>query len=236
MHHHTRVGGVSIVLMGVVAVATVCASVPAPGILPPSLGLVDRFLAPDLTPLVSYRAFRRLTASTRGGRMEAALDAWTSLDPKAGFAFHVTAEEGSATIRQRVLVPVLEAEQKAMKGASPEHMALTRDNYEFLTVSDDSDNLMRVDIKPRHKHAMLINGSVFLAGDTADLVRVEGEPSERPSFWTRHVRIVREYARVLGVRVPVAMRSTADVLIGGSSNFSMTYRYTDINGVAVAER
>src|SRR5665213_1703715 len=31
--------------------------------------LLDRFLAPDDQPLVSYRAYRRLTASTRGGRM-----------------------------------------------------------------------------------------------------------------------------------------------------------------------
>jgi hypothetical protein len=236
MASHTRVRGVSIVLMLVGAVATVCASVPAQGVLPAIPGLVDRFLAPEHAPLVSYRAFRRLTASTRGGRMEAAIEAWTSLAPKVGFTFQVTAEEGSATIRQRVLIPVLEAEQKAMKGASAQHMALTRDNYDFLAISDDRDNLMKVDIKPRHKHAMLINGSVFLAGDTADLVRVEGEPSERPSFWTRHVRIVREYARVLGVRVPVAMSSTADVLIGGSSNFTMTYRYTDINGAAVDGR
>jgi hypothetical protein len=76
---------------------------------------------------------------------------------------------------------------------------------------------------------------VFLTGDTADLVRVEGEPSERPSFWTRHVHIVREYARVGGVRVPVAMHSTADVLIVGSSTFSMTYQYSDINGSPVAQ-
>lgn len=236
MTSHTCVGGVSTALMVVIAVATVCASVPAQGVLPASPGLVDRFLAPEHAPLVSYRAFRRLTASTRGGRMEAAIEVWTSLDQKAGFTFQVIAEDGSAMIRQRVLIPALEAEQKAMKGASAQHMALTRDNYDFLTISDDSDNLMKVDIKPRHKHAMLINGAVFLAGDTADLVRIEGEPSERPSFWTRHVRIVREYARVLGVRVPIAMRSTADVLVAGASSFNMTYRYTDVNGAAVEER
>ena len=40
---------------------------------------------------------------------------------------------------------------------------------------------------------MLIDGSLFLRSDSADLVRVEGELSQRPSFWTRKVRIVREY-------------------------------------------
>jgi hypothetical protein len=65
---------------------------------------------------------------------------------------------------------------------------------------------------------------------------VEGELSQRPSFWTRKVRIVREYDRLDGVHVPVAMRSTADVLIVGMSSFSMTYQYAEINGRAVGTK
>ena len=197
--------------------------------------VVERFLAPDRAPLVSYRARRRLTASTRGGRMRAAIEAWTTLDPRQGFSYQITSEEGSETIRHHVLVAALNAEQKAVESADTERMGLTRANYDFLGVSDDSENLLKVGIRPRRKHQMLLNGSVFLEGDTADLVRVEGEPTERPSFWTRHVRIVREYTRVAGVRVPIAMRSTADVLIVGASDFSMTYQYTNINGSPVAD-
>ena len=37
------------------------------------VGLVERFLAPDQQPLVSYRAFRRLAASTRGGKMNGSI-------------------------------------------------------------------------------------------------------------------------------------------------------------------
>ena len=217
-----------------VLAASPFASVPAQDVgVVESPGLIDRFLAPDHTPLVSYRAFRRLTASTRGGRMQAAVEAWTTLDAKQGLSYQITSEEGSETIRHHVLIAALNAEQKAVRGADAERMALTRENYDFLGVSDDSGSVLRVGIRPRRKQAMLINGSVFLEGDTADLVRVEGEPAERPSFWTRHVRIVREYARLSGVRVPIAMHSTADVLIVGASDFSMTYRYTQINGSPV---
>src|SRR6266568_4927965 len=76
--------------------------------------IVDRFLTPDEQPLVSYRAFRRLTASTRGGRLKATVEAWTTLDPATGFAFEITREEGSAVIRRRVLIAALNAEQKAV--------------------------------------------------------------------------------------------------------------------------
>jgi hypothetical protein len=82
---------------------------------------------------------------------------------------------------------------------------------------------------------MLIDGALFIEADSADLVRLEGELSKRPSFWTRRVRVVREYNRVGGVHVPVSMSSTADVLIVGASTFSMTYRYAEINGKQIPE-
>ena len=234
-HTHVTRGAVAIMMvLGMAAQGKMSANIPGQSPALSGTVLVDKFLAPDGAPLVSYHAFRRLTASTRGGHMTAAIDVMTSLDPTKGFTYEITSEEGSGTIRNHVLLPALQAEQKAVMAADAKHMALTRDNYEFLAIANgDPDALTQVDIKPRRKHAMLISGSVFLEGDTADLVRVEGEPTERPLFWTRHVKIIREYARVAGVRVPVSMRSTADVLVVGASNFAMTYRYTEINGSPV---
>jgi hypothetical protein len=196
--------------------------------------LIDRFLAPDERPLVSYRAFRRLTASTRGGRMSAAIEAWTTLDPIHGFSFEITSMEGSALIQRKVLIAALEAEQMAVQsGSNKSQSALTPANYEFLGTSPEPGRLVRMDVRPRRKHVMLIDGALFVEEDSADLVRIEGELSKRPSFWTRRVRVTREYDRVAGVHVPVSMRSTADVLIVGSSSFAMTYRYVEINGKPV---
>ena len=66
-----------------------------------------------------------------------------------------------------------------------------------------------------------MEGSILLTNDAADLVRLEGLLVKRPSFWTRKVLIVRDYARINGVRVPVAMGSTADILFAGQSTFTM---------------
>lgn len=64
-------------------------------------------------------------------------------------------------------------------------------------------------------------------------MRVEGLLSKRPSFWTRKVHVMRRYARIDGVRVPVEMQSSASVLVVGESSFSMTYQYMTVNGRAV---
>lgn len=47
------------------------------------------------------------------------------------------------------------------------------------------------------------------------------------------MRIERRYARIGGVRVPISMTSTADVLIVGQSTFAMTYCYEEVNGALV---
>jgi len=192
--------------------------------------IIDRFLAPDREPLISYRAFRQLTASTQGGRLRATIEAWTTLDPVKGFSYEIVSEMGSPVIRRKVLRAALEAERKAIGSPDAANAALTRANYEFLGIEDDRDDLTRVDVKARRRHMMLIDGSLYLNTDSADLVKVEGSLSQRPSIWTKKVRIVREYDRLEGVHVPVAMKSTADVLIVGASSFSMTYRYVEING------
>ncbi len=139
------------------------------------------------------------------------MDVWTTLDPVHGFTFQVVSESGSPLIRRKVLLAALEAEQKSQTVSDREEAALTAANYEFQDVGAATPHLVKVDLQPRRKHVMRVNGSIFLEEESADLVRIEGELSKRPSFWTRRVQILREYRRIDGVHVPVAMHSTADV-------------------------
>jgi len=215
------------------AAATGVANVPPA---PASVGnVLDRFLAADEQPLVSYRASRHLSATTRGGKMSASLDAVTSLDPQRGFTYEITKSDGSSLIQNRVLVKALEAEKDAVESTNKAQSALTAANYEFLDVSPMSNRMVRIDVRPRRKHMMLINGHLVVESASADLVRLEGDLSQRPSFWTRHVHVIREYDRIGGVHVPVKMESTADVLIVGNSTFSMDYRYDEINGRSIPQ-
>jgi hypothetical protein len=210
------------VLCAVIAAAQ-SASV-APG------ALLERFLAPKNPPLVSYQAYRRLTASTRGGKMQAEMEVLTAFDPEHGFTFTVLSERGSSLIRRRVLLEALLTEQKAAAGGTRHETALTHANYEFLDAETAGEPLAVIGVRARRKSPMLVNGILFIHPERADLVRVEGELAEKPSFWTKRVRIVREYDRVGGVHVPVAMASVADIRIVGDSKFTMTYRYVEING------
>src|ERR1043166_9111664 len=120
--------------------------------------LLDRFLQTDSQPLTSYRVYRHLTATSRGGKMRASLEAWTSLDPQHGFTYEITKSEGSPIIIKHVLMKALEAEQDAVQKANKAQSALTPANYEFLDQSPMEGRLVRIDVRPRRSHVMLING------------------------------------------------------------------------------
>jgi hypothetical protein len=192
---------------------------------------VSRFLESGRPPLKAYRARRHLEASSRGGKMKAQLDAETRLLPDGAFSFEILNESGSNLLRQRVLRAALLEERDNHNNAKLGDSDFTRENYDFLVQeSTRANDLVRISLAPRRKSQLLIDGAAFVRRDDADLVRIQGVLSKRPSFWTRKVAITRHYARVDGVRVPIEVRLDADVLLVGDSAFDMTYQYLAING------
>jgi hypothetical protein len=68
---------------------------------------------------------------------------------------------------------------------------------------------------------------------SGELLRVEGLLSKNPSFWTTQVYVTRHYARVDGVRVPIATESLAKIRFVGRSRLDVTYEYESVNGQPV---
>jgi hypothetical protein len=86
-----------------------------------------------------------------------------------------------------------------------------------------------VTVKPRRKDLLLVDGWIFLRPENGDLVRIEGQLSKSPSFWTRGVHVVRHYERIAGVRLPVALETASNVRIAGKSTFKMRWEYESVN-------
>jgi len=218
----------------IVALAAVCAFAGSPSARENqgSPSIVDHFLARKDPPPFQYRALRHLDARNEHFGVAGWMDAWTDVDKTGGFRYEIVAEGGSGYIRTRVLRAALEGERKMWMSGESGKAALTRDNYEFTPPASSADPapLTAVAVTPRRKDVLLVNGSIFVKPEDADLVRVEGKLSKTPSFWTRRVEVVRKYERINGIRVPVAIESVAQVLIAGRSTFKMTYEYEAING------
>jgi hypothetical protein len=194
--------------------------------LPP---LAQRFLLLDESSPVTYRALRRLDARSQEQTRSAWMDVWTEAGAD-GFTYTVVAEGGSGFIRSRVFLASLDKEKQMYESGDSSRAALTLDNYIFAEGALGADGLFALDVTPRRKDILLIDGSIFLKPEDGDLVRVEGRLAKAPSFWVRQVDIVRSYQRIAGARMPVATEATANVRFAGSATFRMTYEYENVNG------
>lgn len=194
-----------------------------------------RFLARPDEPLKQYRATRRFEAVNPRFNLRGTLEAITTLSPDGAFHYTVTREEGSDYIRNRVLRPLLENEEKLFATTDPARAALTASNYELNGGEVAEPGVVRLFAKPRRRDVSLVDGSVFVTSNDADLLRVEGRLARNPSFWTTRVDVVRRYDRLGGIRVPVRLDTTAQIRIAGPSTLSVVYDYEMVNGVMLKD-
>ena len=191
-----------------------------------------KFLALDQAAPAQHRALRRFDAGSPRLKSVAWMDVWTETDA-GGFRYQIVAEGGSGYIRSRVFRGTLQIEERQWASKAPDAAAVTHSNYRFAETATQPDGLVRIAVLPRRKDLLLVDGWIFLRPEDGDLVRIEGQLSKSPSFWTRGVHIVRHYERIAGVRMPVALDTTSNVLVAGTSTFRQRWEYESINGVRV---
>jgi hypothetical protein len=220
------------VLFGAVTIATAFAMAepaPTPSALEPVL---HRFLTRADEPLVTYRGTRHLEGRNERYNVSAWMEIAAELTAD-GFHYRVIDEGGSDLIRRRVFRSMLENEEQIFANGERARSSFTATNYELTPAETSEAGLVKLFARPKRKDVTLIDGAVYITDTDADLVRVEGRLAKSPSFWTRRVDVVKQYARVDGLRVPIRVDSTAQILFAGTSTMTMTYDYEMINGVNV---
>lgn len=187
----------------------------------------------DEAPVQQYRAYRRMHAENEKFNQEAWLEAWTELDAR-GFRYEIVSERGSEYVLNKVLRKVLAREQELIAEGQADRAELSPENYEFVEPAAHGKGVRYVLLKPRRKDMLLVDGRMVLNQAGTELLRVEGRLAKNPSFWTSLVNVIREFARVDGVRVPVATESIAKLKVAGLSRMMVRYEYESINGRPVS--
>lgn len=180
--------------------------------------------------LHQYRALRRMHALSEKLDHEGWMDAWTEFDA-SGFRYQIVSERGSDKVRNKVLRALLNRERELIASGDFGRGDLTAENYEFGEETS-GPGVTYVSLKPKRKDVMLVDGRMVLSPD-GELLRVEGLLSKNPSFWTTQVYVTRYYARLDGVRVPIATESLAKIRFVGRSRLDVKYEYESVNGQPV---
>ncbi len=190
--------------------------------------VLARFLARPDESHRRFRVRRRMRAEGLGKR--AFMDVRVEMDPEDGFRFQVEAEGGSRLLLDRALRVGLAKEREAHASADPAQRALTSENYVFGSPESEGDGYVRLRALPRRPETTLLDGSVLVTADSADLVRVDGRLARAPSFWIPRVDVARQFRRIQGHRVQVRLESVAHLRLLGEVCLVVDSDYEMVDG------
>jgi hypothetical protein len=133
----------------------------------------------------------------------------------------------------RVFKKLLESEKEAAQSAMSAKTQLNRDNYNFALIGYEPSGtggryVLRVDPKVRSKY--VYRGQVWVDGTDFAVTRIEAEPAENPSLWTKKSQIRQEYRKVEGFWLPLKNESVSYIRLGGRATLTIEYKDYSLTG------
>jgi hypothetical protein len=197
-------------------------------------GILDRMKAHDEWQqryLIEYRVQRKFYAANLRFKEDATLEIRTTFHRPDTLDSQVVRAEGSKFIRERVFDKILEAENETRSTLAREQNDIGSANYRFGYLGQQDcggRKCYRLGITPRRKDKYLIEGQIWIDAEDWGIVRVQGSPAKRPSFWTRQTQIDRRFKRIEAMWLDDSLESTSEILIAGRSILKIQYSYEAI--------
>ncbi len=177
--------------------------------------------------LVHSQSTRIYHLSYRGfpGSREADMTVEASYDSPSTKDFKIVSQSGSKIILDRVFKKLLESEKEAAQPEMRARTQLTCDNYNFALVGyEPSANQYVLQVNPKEKSKYVYRGKIWVDGNDFAVTRIEAEPAQNPSFWTKKSLIHHEYAKVQNSWLPVRNESVSSIRLGGRATLTIEYR------------
>jgi len=181
--------------------------------------------------LIEYRAQRNFHAANLRFEEDATLEVRTTFRRPDTIESQVLRAEGSRLIRERVFDNILKAEVETHSKLVKQQVDIVPRNYSFSYIGQelcDDRKCYRLGITPRRREQYLIQGQIWIDAEDWSIVRIQGSPAKRPSFWTRQTQIDRRYKRIDRMWLNDSLESTSDILIAGRSTLKIQYLYEAI--------
>jgi len=200
-----------------------------------------------------YESTRIYRLSYRGfpGDREAEMTVEATFDSPSSKSFKVISQTGSKLIIERVFKRLLESEKEAAEPELHAHTLLNRDNYDIAlvgfesaagnssSISSANANSSAVNssavnslnqggqyvlaVYPKTKSKYLYRGKVWVDGTDFAVTRIEAEPAQNPSFWTKKSEIRHEYVKVQNFWLPRRNQSISYIRLGGRATLTIEY-------------
>jgi hypothetical protein len=158
------------------------------------------------------------------GRME-----FFSPDKKT---FTVASESGSGVVRHMALNPLINSEIEAAAGKEHHDSAISTDNYSLNLLGEQELGPYRCFVAeaiPKRQDKYLFEGRVWIDVNDYSVVRIEGHPAKKLSFWIQHADFVRQYQKIDGFWLPERDQTLVQVRLYGKKILKIEHRNYVVN-------
>lgn len=140
--------------------------------------------------------------------------------------FQVVEQKGWKAANKHVLLRMLTSEEETSRPQERAKSQLTPQNYAFHMVGTEelAGRLSYVlEVLPKRHEKYLFKGRIWVDADDFAVIRAEGEPAKRPSFWTRSIHFVQTYKKDGPYWFPALTQSQTEAFIFGATDVSIRH-------------
>jgi len=146
--------------------------------------------------------------------------------------FFVISESGSGLIRHKALNPLISSEIETAAGKEHHNSSITAANYSLELLGEQQVGPYRCFVAkamPKREDKYLFEGKLWI--DVADyaVVRIEGHPAKRPSFWIQRADFVRQYQKVDRFWLPQKDQTFVQVRLYGKKVLTIAHQDYVVN-------
>jgi hypothetical protein len=146
--------------------------------------------------------------------------------------FTVTSESGSGLVRNMALNPLIKSEIEAAAGKEHHDSAISADNYSLNLLGQQQVGPYRcfvAEVQPKRKDKYLFEGKLWIDVDDYSVVRIEGHPAKKLSFWIQRADFVRLYQKIDEFWLPQKDQTLVQVRLYGKKVLTIDHRDYVVN-------
>jgi len=109
---------------------------------------------------------------------------------------------------------------------------LNRENYDFALIgfeASDKGNQYVLEVYPKARSKYVYRGKVWVDAADFAVTRIDAEPAQNPSFWTKRSEIHHEYMKVQDFWLPRRNESVSYIRLGGRATLTIEYNNYRVN-------
>jgi hypothetical protein len=151
-----------------------------------------------------------------------------------GKRFDITSEQGSGVVRSLRLHPLIASEIQAAVGKDRHDGAITPANYTLELIGEATVGGYRCYVlraTPKRVDTYLFEGKVWVDWQDFTVVRIEGRPAAKLSFWIKRADFIREYGKIGSFWLPQRDETVVDVRFYGKAVLTIDHGDYALRGV-----